>query len=151
MNLDSGAAIHALPVSVFPAVSDTSNNYKTASGEKIPDYGQVKLKLEDENGIHRNLTGNVTKVHKALASAGVMAKAGQQIWLDKTGGAVIPGNSKIAKDLDRAYRRALRKHKHEVKGIMPVYLENGVYNCYFKVKSIEEVAAVSKPPPTPKE
>ena len=57
---------------------------------------------------------------------------------------MIPANGKIAKDLEKAWNRSIRKHWQEAKQIIPVYLEGNVYNMYFKVKSIEEVATVDK-------
>ena len=63
MNLDTGAAIHALPTSMGVDNKVTGEHYTTASGEKISDMGQVKLTLEDEQGQSRRLIGNVTNVH----------------------------------------------------------------------------------------
>ena len=71
MNLDTGAAIHAFPAAMYverdeisemisrsghytTASEERSDNtetwYTTASGEEIPDMGQLELTLEDDQG-----------------------------------------------------------------------------------------------------
>ena len=141
MNLDTGAAIHALPTSMGVDNKVTGEHYTTASGEKIPDMGQVKLTLEDEQGQARRLVGNVTNVHKCLASASRMCAGGkQEIWLNGEGGVVFPAEGPIAKGLAREYNRLVKKHG--TSSLLPVYQERGVYNVYFKLLAKEKVAPV---------
>ena len=149
MNLDTGAAIHALPTSMGVDNKVTGEHYTTASGEKIPDMGQVKLTLEDEQGQSRRLIGNVTNVHKCLASASRMCAGGkQEIWLNGEGGVVFPAEGPIAKGLAREYNKLVKK---STSSLLPVYQERGVYNVYFKLLAKEKLApvvqAVDKPKP----
>ena len=138
MNLDTGAAIHALPTSMGVDNKVTGEHYTTASGEKIPDMGQLKLTLEDEQGQSRRLIGNVTNVHKCLASASRMCAGGkQEIWLNGEGGVVFPADGPIAKGLAREYDRLVAKHG--TSSLLPVYQERGVYNVYFKLLAKEKL------------
>ena len=141
MNLDTGAAIHALPTSMGVDNKVTGEYYTTASGEKIQDMGQVKLTLEDERGQSRRLVGNVTNVHKCLASASRMCAGGnQEIWLNSEGGVVFPTGGPIAKGLAREYNKLVKRYG--TSSLLPVYQERGVYNVYFKLLSKEKVAPV---------
>ena len=141
MNLDTGAAIHALPTSMGVDNKVTGEHYTTASGEKIPDMGQLKLTLEDEHGQSRRLIGNVTNVHKCLASASRMCAGGkQEIWLNGEGGVVFPADGPIAKGLAREYDRLVAKHG--TSSLLPVYQERGVYNVYFKLLAKEKLVSV---------
>ena len=141
MNLDTGAAIHALPTSMGVDNKVTGEHYTTASGEKIPDMGQVKLTLEDEQGQSRRMVGNVTNVHKCLASASRMCAGGkQEIWLNGEGGVVFPTGGPIAKGLAREYNKLVKRYG--TSSLLPVYQERGVYNVYFKLLAKEKVAPV---------
>ena len=141
MNLDTGAAIHALPTSMGVDNKVTGEYYTTASGEKIQDMGQVKLTLEDEQGQSRRLVGNVTNVHKCLASASRMCAGGnQEIWLNSQGGVVFPTGGPIAKGLAREYNKLVKRYG--TSSLLPVYQERGVYNVYFKLLAKEKVAPV---------
>ena len=74
MNLDTGCAVTSFPMS-FQQDSSSSNGaqYRTASGEIIPDGGEVLFKGYDENRRLRSLGGRAAPVHKVLCSAGAMA------------------------------------------------------------------------------
>eukprot|EP00959_Pyramimonas_sp_CCMP1952_P094060 1967675-Pyramimonas_sp.AAC.1 len=68
-NLDTGAAVTAYPQKWFEGhegkhEDGSHKGYVTASGERISDYGGVKLQCTDENSMVRNITGRLTDVHK---------------------------------------------------------------------------------------
>ena len=161
MNLDSGAAIHAFPSSMYlrsedvaemitrsgnyvideideDEYEDTEIWYTTASGQEIPDMGQLELTLEDEENRSLTMMTNVTSVHKCLLSASKLCTEGepQEIWLNGTGGYVFPANGPIAQGLALEYKRLVEMHGSSQ--VLPVYLDRGVYNVYFKMKKKAE-------------
>ena len=111
--------------------------YSTASGEEIPNMGQLELTLKDEPGRTFRLLGNVTRVHKCLVSASKLCAGGRnvstkyEIWLDSEGGVVYPSDGPIAKGLAREYKRLVERHGSSA--VIPVYQERGVYNVYFRL------------------
>ena len=158
MNLDTGASIHAFPSAM--GVKDEEMGeyntpesrkqydmhcndwYTTASGDEIPDMGQLMLTLEDVGSGDQTrlvkMIGNVTSVHKCLMSASKLCKDGkQEIWLNgKEGGVVFPSDGPIAEGLAREYDRLVELHGSST--LIPVYLEKGVYNVYFKLLEKEK-------------
>jgi hypothetical protein len=112
----------------------------TASGERIPDHGGARLACTDENGLSRTLSGRYTKVHKVLVSAAQVCKK-QYVWLDGTGGYVIPQDGPIGRAMQAKLDRLLRRHGYRT--LLPVCQEKGVYNFYLDVKGQSPLAAVS--------
>ena len=145
MNLDTGAAIHAFPASLGVAnmgsgerYSTTSDAwYTTASGDEIPDMGQLELTLKDETQRVFQLLGNVTRVHKCLVSASKLCQGGRNVstkyemWLDGEGGYLYPSDGPIAQGLAKEYKRLVKMHGSHT--MIPVYQERGVYNVYFRL------------------
>jgi len=145
MNVDTGAAIHAFPASLgvanmgsgerYNTTSDTW--YTTASGDEIPDMGQLELTLKDETQRTFRLLGNVTQVHKCLVSASKLCQGGRnastkyEMWLDGEGGYLYPSDGPIAQGLAAEYQRLVREHGSHT--MIPVYQEKGVYNVYFRL------------------
>ena len=162
MNLDTGAAIHAFPQAMYvendditemitrsghyvvaeleeEEYKDTEIWYTTASGQEIPDMGQMELNLEDDEGRQLQMMSNVTSVHKCLVSASKLCIEGEQeIWLNSTGGFVLPTKGPIARGLALEYERLVKIHGG--REVLPVYQERGVYNFYFKMKKKAEVS-----------
>ena len=162
MNLDTGAAIHAFPQAMYvendditemitrsghyvvaeleeEEYKDTEIWYTTASGQEIPDMGQMELNLEDDEGRQLQMMSNVTSVHKCLVSASKLCIEGEQeIWLNSTGGFVLPTKGPIAKGLALEYERLVKIHGD--REVLPVYQERGVYNFYFRMKKKAEVS-----------
>ena len=162
MNLDTGAAIHAFPQAMYvendditemitrsghyvvaeleeEEYKDTEIWYTTASGQEIPDMGQMELNLEDDEGRQLQMMSNVTSVHKCLVSASKLCIEGEQeIWLNSAGGFVLPTKGPIAKGLALEYERLVKIHGD--REVLPVYLDRGVYNVYFKLKKKAEVS-----------
>ena len=113
---------------------DTEIWYTTASGQEIPDCGQLELNLEDNEGRQLQMMSNVTSVHKCLISASKLCNEGepQEIWLNGAGGYVFPTNGPIAKGLAQEYERLVEEYGDSE--VLPVYQERGVYNVYFRLK-----------------
>ena len=146
MNLDSGAAVTAFPEAWVDESTEDPNHkgYITASGEKIADYGELTLKCTDENEMRRKISGRVSQVHKVLASASQVARAGQMMLLEQGGGYVIPRDGTIGKMLKAELARAIRMYGDHT--LLPVYEERGVYNFYLKVDGDEnEASALGSP------
>ena len=165
LNLDTGASIHAFPSEMGVKYEEMGEYntpesrkqydmycndwYTTASGEEIPDMGQLKLTLEDVGSGDQTrevkMVGNVTSVHKCLMSASKLCKDGkQEIWLNgREGGVVFPSDGPIAEGLARAYENLVRIHGTST--VIPVYLEQGVYNVYFKLIAKEKLERDESP------
>ena len=141
VNLDTGAGLTVFEKRMAKAgASSNGNSYKTASGEFIEDYGPCELAGEDEHGVLRSLPGRCSDVHKTLASASKIAVNGRMDhYLGFDGGYCVPRDSPVGRGLRAALESLVQKHG--MKGLIPVYLEDGVYNFYLRVKP-EEAAAV---------
>ena len=100
--------------------------------------GQLELTLEDEENRSLTMMTNVTSVHKCLLSASKLCTEGepQEIWLNGTGGYVFPTNGPIAQGLALEYEKLVEMHGSSQ--VLPVYLDRGVYNVYFKMKKKAE-------------
>ena len=144
-NLDSGAAISAFPKSFKPPGASGGNgrSYKTASGQHIKDEGAVRLKAQDESGNMRGLKGRLTDVHKPLVSASESAKAGQNSWLTKGGGYMVPQTSGVSKKIEKMIDNESRKKYNK---LLPVYEEGGVYNFYLKMNKDSSIAPLEEKP-----
>ena len=109
--------------------------YKTASGERIDDYGLAKFLGVDELGQSRTISGRVSDVHKILASGGRMATAGNQdFYIGADGGYGIPKDSWIGWEMRKHFDMLL--NKYGTSALLPIYLENGVFNFYLKKTDI---------------
>ena len=141
LNYDTGAATTAFPLEFNLGGTSTGVNMITASGEKIPDMGEIKLATVDENGVHRKIGGKVTQVHKVLASASRINRDGKQnAWLTADGGYLIPTTGPIAVGMEKELKKLMKQHGSET--LLPLYVEKGVYNFYLKIKDGEPVQAL---------
>ena len=139
-NYDSGAATTALPAEMaegLPLVQQ--GEFRVASGEVIPNMGKIKIECKDEMGSVKRVSGSVTHVKKPLLSAGEVNKR-YDSFLSGDGGILVPKNSVIAKQAKAHLRDLLRWHGR--RGVVPLHLENGVYNIYLKETKKPELAAV---------
>ena len=136
MNLDTGAAVNVFPRSFAPeGCVGNGQWYKTASSERIEDYGAIVFTGEDEQGWMRSISGRISDVHKPLTSAVRMAvRGGMDFYLGQDGGYAVPRSSEIGWRM-RAYFDKLL-WKFGVSGLLPVYVENGVFNYYLKKKKV---------------
>ena len=134
LNYDSGAAITAFPKNGIPQdliQSSSNSSYKTAGGQLVPDLGGVKLTAEDENGQLRRVRGRVSEVHKSLISASKSAQMGQNGWLTKGGGWLVPDDSRASERIHKILQEESEKMDHKM---IPLYEERGVYNFYLKMQ-----------------
>ena len=110
----------------------------------IPNYGRVRLAVQDEQGLTRKLHGSVTDVHKPLASGSEMARHGDTYLWD-TGGVVIPRGSPVAQGLHKEYQRLVRAHGR--RGVLSLHREGSLYNYYVKKIGKAELAPIAEAPP----
>ena len=133
MNYDTGAAITAFPKDFAPsAVQGNGCKYKTATGELTEDQGALRITGEDEGRSLRRLTGRLTDVHKPLVSASSCASHGQNGWVSKGGGWLIPENSATSWKIQKILAKDAAKKAHKM---IPLYEERGVYNFYVKANT----------------
>ena len=131
MNVDSGAAISTFPKDYGPTQEGNGRVYKTASGECIADHGPNMFYGYDESGRFRSISGRLADVHKVLCSAGAMTTRGRQdIYLAEYGGWIIPRDSSIGWHLRSHLDKLIRRHG--TRELIPLYLENNVYNFYLR-------------------
>ena len=144
INFDSGAAVSALPKKFAPGSGLSSNGrcYKTASGDLIQDAGAIKFSGEDENGNKRGVKGRLMDVHTPLVSASEAAKAGQNAWLTKGGGWLIPQNSRVSKKIEHLLSLEAARNSHQM---LPVYEDQGVYNFYMQMGKSGSIAPLEEP------
>ena len=140
MNLDTGAALTAFPLKYGGdgAVGD-GTMYRTASGECIQDGGGHILKGRDERGGPVHLSGRLSDVHKVLASAGAMARKAKHIYvLGDDGGWIVPNGTYFFQALKQTLTRL--QHEIGVNELIPVYLENDIYNFYVQAQPLSAVS-----------
>ena len=83
VNYDTGASTTAFPGPIAEGVPlrNVGKDFVVASGGTIPNYGRVRLAVQDEQGLTRKLHGSVTDVHKPFASGSEMARHGDTyLW-----------------------------------------------------------------------
>ena len=136
-NLDSGAAVSLMPKDFALTEGPTGRAYKTASAEVIPDYGKVTVQGRDQSGQLVEITSRVTDVHKPLLAASDVAKRGMNTWLTPTGGALIHRDGPIGRGMQKALTELIMKYG--TVGMIRLYNEDGVYNCYLKMERTNRV------------
>ena len=120
------------------------NNFTVASGDSIPNYGRAKVTSTDEHGNSIQLQGNITEVHKPLASAGEVSTR-MDAYVCEEGGILIRRDSPLGKKIKAMVMKALLEDKLGVqKDTIKMFKENGVYNFYIKASDVkvEQVNAV---------
>ena len=135
MNYDTGAAQTAFPRAIASEFSEkpvvgNGQCYRSATGELIEDEGGLKVTAETERGDMARVSGRVASVHKPLVSAAKSAGFGQNGWITKHGGWLIPDNSAISHKIKKLLDKEAAKQNHSM---IPLYEELGVYNFYLKV------------------
>ena len=78
------------------------NSFKTASGEILPDEGQLMWPCFLQNGRKCWLRGHVTDVHKPLISAGKVLGKDKVAILHSSGGSIFSWNSSTGNLISRA-------------------------------------------------
>ena len=131
-NYDTGAAITAFPKAMAPVLDETEGNgdtYKTASGEEVGDYGGLRVTAPTESGRMGRVTGRVADVHKILVAASKAANFGQNGWITRGGGWLIPDDSALSWKIKKLIEKEAQKEKHDM---IKLYEERGVYNFYMQ-------------------
>jgi hypothetical protein len=130
-NLDSGAAVTALPRNFAPHIPVTYKldsealKYRTASGELVDDEGEKVVIGMTNAGMNIKLSGRVVNVHKPLMSAHKVCEQNNDIWLGIDGGYIYPKDGVIGTELRRTFNNLVQRHGDSE--LVPVYIENGVF------------------------
>ena len=132
LNYDTGAAITVFPQRWAPeAVGDGATQYRTASNELVGDQGGYRVTGQAENGCANRVTGRLANVHKVLVSASRCATHGRNGWVTQDGGYLIPDDSPLSHKIKKMIHKEASKQQTS---LIPMYLENGVYNFYLEVE-----------------
>ena len=86
------------------------NSFKTASGEILPDEGQLMWLCFLQDGRKCRLRWNVTDVHKPLISAGRVLGKDTVAILHSSGGSILSWSSPIGILISRAMTKGQGKH-----------------------------------------
>ena len=131
VNFDTGAAVTAIGKKYATGESGNGVNYRTATGEYVEDQGPAIIAGTDEYGIVRRLRGRAVEVHKTLACASQLISKGQDCFLYDDGGWLMPSGSELAQKI----RKLVEEYsaRNYTPGLLPMYVENGVYNFYLQV------------------
>lgn len=125
VNFDTGAAVTAIPQDLKETLGLRSNeasarNYKTASGELLPDGGGVGVKGLDAEWRGRAINGRLVNVHRLLLSGTDIGKK-NCVLLDGDQGTILPRKGAIARGLQREFERLKRKHPNELQTLTEMY------------------------------
>ncbi|CAK0819708.1 unnamed protein product [Prorocentrum cordatum] len=138
---DSGAAVTTFPENTkgerLPA--DPNASYRTASGEIIADSGGVCIQGRSEWSEPIRLKARLASIHKPLVSASQTHRTGRATWLTKEGGYILPAGSDIVNRVDALIRDAVWSES----GVVPLYVEKGIYAGYIKKNEGGHVRRVS--------
>ena len=138
--LDSGAAITTFPLD-FPGErveQKSSQSYRTASGEVIPDEGAVVAAGVGEDGVQRRVRGRLARIHKPLVAAGAVCDRGHFVWLTADGGVMLQASDPIV-------QRVAQELNKERPGRTWLYRERGVYNFYVRRGGVSRTTAGTAP------
>ncbi|CAK0857642.1 unnamed protein product [Prorocentrum cordatum] len=138
---DSGAAVTTFPENTkgerLPA--DPNASYRTASGEIIADSGGACIQGRSEWSEPIRLKARLASIHKPLVSASQTHRTGRATWLTKEGGYILPAGSDIVNRVDALIRDAAWSES----GVVPLYVEKGIYAGYIKKNEGGHVRRVS--------
>ena len=108
---------------------------------------RIAIRGSDEQGKPRRIKGKLAPVHKTLVSAGEVAVQGYDGWVGSDGGYLMPRAGKIADGLRQEFARLVKKHGKA--DLLPLYLEQGVFNFYLQDDAgSAELAPLDQPPPS---
>ena len=117
MTVDSGAADSVMPLDTctnYPLLEGEQKKlgvyYIAANGREMDNEGERRVRFTTQHGGDRNLTFQVTEVHKTLCSVSRLCEVGQQVVFNPI------------EHPDGSYIRDLRTDT-----ITPIRIENGVY------------------------
>ena len=106
------------------------NSFKTASGEILPDEGQLMWPCFLQDGRKCWLRGHVTDVHKPLISAGKVLGKDKVAILHSSGGSIFSWNSSTGNLISRAMTKVTRQVRSDE--LIRLYREDNIYNFYVK-------------------
>ena len=106
------------------------NSFKTASGEILPDEGQLMWPCFLQDGRKCWLRGHVTDVHKPLISAGKVLGKDKVAILHSSGGSILSWNSPTGNLISRAMTKDTRQARSDE--LIGLYREDNIYNFHVK-------------------
>ena len=106
------------------------NSFKTASGEILPDEGQLMWPCCLQGGRKCRLRGHVTGVHKHLISAGKVLGKEKVAILHSGGGSILSWRSPTGISIPRAMMKGPRQTQTDE--LIKLYKENNIYNFHVK-------------------
>ena len=106
------------------------NSFKTASGEILPDEGQLMWPCFLQDGRKYRLRGHVTDVHKPLISAGRVPGKDKVAILHSSGGSILSWSSPTGTLISRAMTKGPRQARSDE--LIKLYKESNIYNFYVK-------------------
>jgi len=120
MTIDSGAAATVAPKGAFddPMMRTSrteSEVFATASGHRMPNYGEQRIQAKSHNGVNMNITAQVTDVKKPLISVQEMCKKGNHV-IFKDDGPIIR-NEKSGIEIEMIQRNGQYIIELEVNGV----------------------------------
>ena len=133
VNFDTGAAVTAIPQELKEALGleskeASARNYKTASGELLPDGGEVEVKGLDSEWRGRSISGRLVNVHRLLLSGTDIGRK-NCVMLDGDEGTIMPRKGAIARGMQKEFERLKKKHPSELQTLTTMYNMNGIY-CF---------------------
>ena len=147
MNWDTGAVPTALPVEMAQDIKlQQEGEFVVASGAAVPNYGQVRVPCEDEQGHRKGLKGAVTRVHKPLGSGAELSN-NYDSFCGAEGGVLVPKGHPLATEMRRYYQEL--KHYYGNDGFVRLYRERNLFNFYVKKvgPTTKVLGAVDEPAP----
>ena len=102
------------------------NSFKTASGEILPDEGQLMWPCFLQDGRKCRLRGHVTDAHKPLISAGKVPGKDKVAVLHSSGGSILSGSSPTGILISRAMTKGPRQAQTDE--LIQLLIENNIYN-----------------------
>ena len=130
VNFDTGAAVTAIPKSLSSYVEFKSeanqNNYKTASGELLPDEGGVLLKGFTPNWGGRSIEGRMVDVHRPLVAGSAGSKK-NLVLLSGDKGWIVPRHGRIHGELLKKFDELLLKYPEEAGSVVEMYEKKGIF------------------------
>jgi len=120
MTIDSGAAATVVPKGAFDEPMVRTNRtesevFATASGRRMPNHGEQKIKATSHGGVNMNITAQVTDVKKPLISVQEMCKKGNHAIFKDDG--PIMRNDKSGIEIEMIQRNGQYIIELEVNGV----------------------------------
>jgi hypothetical protein len=128
---DTGAGITAFPRAfgdMFETTAAKEREYKSASKDckGLKDEGGRVVKCVTDQGVEVPVAGRVADIRQVLLSgAGICVS--QDVYLDRSGGLILPRNGQIATCMREYLEHLKLKFPDEAAGSIPMHISNGVY------------------------